>query len=257
MPTWYSLSVLLALLALLAADLPARVEARLVAAEEAIARGDESAAGGELALAWAYASPVFAKAWREQPAARDAFLARHELGRRRVQALRRYPRLAGVRALARTALADADAQARPVPEPYDPAIAAAAACLTAADAALPEVDPDHVISGANESIAALRADCDKLAADAAAGRERAAKAADARRAALRALLKKDRLIVFDAHGEPECDCGDHDPATVARAKLWIYRSGPTGALETYETLTFTFRGDTLVGQTQRVGHEAP
>lgn len=229
-------------------ELTSRVEAKLAEAEAALARGDGDAAAGALAAAWIYVGPMFE--WDS-----GELGERVRVAERQVASLRRYPALTGARALARASLTEAAAQTRMIPGPFARAGEAARACMAAIDELGPEVDLAFAIQG--ESIAQVREECAAIENEAGLGQIAAAQAVIDRVGAIRLLVKGERLAVLDQYGEPECECADHAAAKVAKAREWSYRLGPKGALATYETLTFTFRGDKVIGKKQRIAHERP
>ena len=174
----------------------------------------------------------------------------------RMQALVVLPSLAARRDAARTALESIGTQTRPDVTPYRKAEALAKACLAAAPSPdVVDVDVGSKLRGV--SIAQLVHECEILLASATSDAERADGAQKARAAELRPLLRGDRVTVFDAEGEPDCDKCAGDAKAIARARTWIYLRGPDGPLATFETLTFVFRGDKLIERKQRVTHERP
>lgn len=237
----------------------ARAREHLDAAERALAAADPGAAEAALALTWLYVgSPAFAAAWRaggpEGGEARAALAGEHEALAARLVAARRLPLVARRRDGARAAIDAAYARRRPDPGAFQAAAAEARACVEAAEA--PGADVEWAAPPGGVSLAGVRDECAAISRAAEVGLERATAEAAARDQAFRAILRGDRATIYAELGEPRCDCGD-SPQEVARARVWIYVRGPLGALRTYETLTFTFRGDALVSRRQRVAHERP
>jgi hypothetical protein len=233
-----------------------RAEARLDQAEAALAEGRWDDAGAALANSWALVgSAVWERAWAGDEDTRLALGERWRAGARRLGAARALPGVIARRDEARAAMSGVDPAAKPSREPWRAARAAAEACVEAARAG--DVDPAWVVPGASLSLAQVAQDCGALAAQAIAGAEEADKALAARDAELRQILRGDRLAVYEQHGEPQCVCGKGSPKEIARAKEWTYLRGPSGPLETYETLVFTFAGNKLVGQRARISKERP
>jgi hypothetical protein len=86
----------------------------------------------------------------------------------------------------------------------------------------------------------------------------AATADRGRLVALTQAARLDRARILAERGQPLVpSCRDDAPACVLRAAEWSYVVGPTGPLDTYETTTFSFVGDRLRGQRQRITHEHP
>jgi hypothetical protein len=237
------------------ATVAAHASSALDAADAALAKGDAAAASKAAAVAWAYVgSPVF-RSWNG--ATRAQAKTRAEGIARRVASLNGFGGAAAARDVAKQKIAEAKAAARAVDAvaPFTDGATAADAC-TMAIGALTTADRAWPVPPAGESLDALATECTAMATEAKDGAASAKATAEQRAAELTSVLKGDRRGVFADHGEPMCD-GCDSTEKIAKAPVWIYKSGPTGALATYETLTFTFKGDTLVAQHERTAHEKP
>jgi hypothetical protein len=230
----------------------------LAAAGGALAHGDLDIARDDLAVGWAYVgSPVFARVLGDGE--RAELVGYHDQLARRLAAARAWPSVKQRHDAAQAALAAAREAAvrRPGRAPAEFARTAeeASSC-----ASLPgEVDEAWEIPGAaGASLAGVARECAELGSAAAAEGERARAAASERDRALRALLKGERLAVYEQRGEPAWP--DPSPAALkamARAPMWTYVVGPRGKLPTYEVLVLSWSGERLVGQKRTVTHDAP
>jgi hypothetical protein len=146
---------------------------------------------------------------------------------------------------------------RPQPGTWRRAAEQARACAARAPAASVA---DHQARSVRlgTSIGEVLAALAVVVASAESGAERAQAALIQRAMAIRPVLKGQRLELFDAEGEPDCNgCDVGNPATYARAGKWTWVKGPSGPLSTYETLTVTWRGDRVAERRQRRSHERP
>jgi hypothetical protein len=187
------------------------------------------------------------------PAPADSWLSR-------VRAAAALPGLVTCRDQAMAALGKLEVipkKGRPSPTGWRVVAAQARACAGRAPAARVA---DHQAKSVRlgTSIAEVLAALEVVVASAESGAERSQAALIQRGMAIRPALRGQRLELFDAEGEPECaGCDVAVPASYARASKWTWVKGPSGPLQTYETLTVTWRGDRVVERRARRSHESP
>ena len=216
----------------------ARVEGHLGAAAEALDRGDAAAAGRTLALVGIYVdSHLWDGAW--SPSERTAARGKERALAQRLVALRTIEERVPLLAAARRALLEARSTKRPTAAGFARARDAAAAC----GAPLPH-GADTAWKGRAGSLDDLLAECGQIARDANAGEARAAADAGTRDQAYRAVLRGDRLLIYERYGAPS----EPDGPEGAHAPVWVYVEGPIGPLRQVTRLILTFRGDKLVGR---------
>ena len=133
----------------------------------------------------------------------------------------------------------------------------AASCAAEVDLEEAEGAASFTVTPEGFSPQQVRAQCETLVTevdDAAAKAEEAWRARDAE---LRAVLKGERLQIYEELGEPGGALAGAAPAAVAKAKTWEFVIGPTGKLKTYEAWTITFSGNKVVERKRSRSHEAP
>ncbi len=238
----------------------ARAEEHVIAAEDALTIGDEAAAGLAIDLAWLYLeSPLFKAWWRAAAASGDRLYGTvlagrlEEAGRRR-ESMIVVPRLQAQHAGAMAAYRRALDARPPATAEFRAARDLAQQCANF-DAA--GTDPSWEVPDEATSVSKIKFVCAETAGEIGLDAARAREAWVARDAALRKVLKGERLEVYEQLGEPGGALARAAPEAVAKARVWEFVLGPTGKLKTYETWVITFSGNKVVERKRSTSHEDP
>ena len=225
----------------------------MTAAEDALVRGEAQAARQELAAAWVYfGAPLYDEAWRGEEIARKRHQDRWGAVARKLAALEVAPTVFSAEQTVRDSLTEARASRRPRAVLFKSTAQLADGCV---DAVAKDVDVEWPIPPSQRSLADAAAACRALAAAARAEGALAEEKALARDAELRAVLRGDRLDLYERFGDPEP--GMVPAAEVARAPILKFIVGPSGPLRAYETWTFELRGDKVVSKRRTQTRESP